>query len=980
MDIRDVLSDIIPTVGYPVAAKVLGAKVEHRVKDNVEQIIAIGAELDEDGEDAYFGIGTLIEKKRFLFDDEGSPVMATAGDGRQWHRYETRTIENTRAVRVLHLDVDVHESGMKRNKPVYPTTKDALADMQRLRAALGFPDPTIISTGSGGLHVYWLIQENLDRDTWKVLASKWRKVVTALAPTVADRHILEDCTRVYRIPGTHRHKDGTKREIKVLLRGTPMPVDDYTAKLETKLSLLGIETGLALDKAPSMVEMLGVNILPKKDKEFPPLKFEKLLKSCHVIRGAVEDQANVSEPVWRAMLMTLRLCEDPEAVHLASQHHPDYSRDATDRKVAAIKIEGPATCAHFNSITDSACAGCPHWGKITSPAQVGAEIQEAPAPTIQVVANDGGIATITLPNPPFPYKRTKDHTIVLFGEDEEDDLVPEIVCEYDMYPTHRVSDRGGQDEYTLWKVHFPLKGWEDHEFMASSLSDARKTQLDLYTKGIFVGPANIKKVHAFMIAYLHHLQKQAIEDKVFTKLGWNDENRVFVLNNKTVTKDGILTSAVNSKAFNIVPGVGTSGSLDNWKQALKFYSDARYRDQQFAFLAGFASALLPFSPIAGVVVNMDGKPGAGKTTVLHAINSVWGSSKELMLSGGKSGSTVTGRYQKLSAHNNLPVTFDEITTLSGEQASDFVHSISQGQGKQRAKGYGEMETWAAAAICTSNGSLFPKISAFKSDSAGENVRIYELYLHRQDIHTKQEADHFNRMLRENYGWAAEVFTLALVKNADKLAGLVASSIAKVDAAARIDSSERFRSALVGLVWVAGTLAKKLGLIDWNLEVMIDGAVAHLRRLREVTADYERSATDVLGEFLNSHLSSTLIVMNAGMGRLSGTADVLHEPTNQLSIRLEKDKDLLYVQIVTFKQFCAKVGADFYQIEQDLLASGVLLDKSKNKKLGSNTIHDRNQTRCWLLNNAHASMAGVSPMPVPGAVITSSTVQVGKNSP
>jgi hypothetical protein len=978
MDIREVLSDIIPTVGFPVAAKVLGAKVQHRVKDSVAEIVAVANQLDREGDDAYFGIGTLIEKRRMLFDGEGNPVMQQSDDGKtSWHKYEIRTIENTQAVRVLHLDVDVHESGLKKTKPVYPTTRDALADMQKLRASLGFPDPTIVSTGSGGLHVYWLIEENLDRDTWKVLASKWRKVVTALAPMVADRHILEDCTRVYRVPGTHRHKDGTLREIKVLLRGTPMPVADYTAKIESKMELLGISPGLSLDKAPAFLDALGTNILQKKEKDFPPLKFEKLLKSCQVIRGAVEDQANAPEPVWRAMLMTLRLCGDPEAIHLASQNHPDYSRDATDRKVAAIKVEGPATCAHFNSLTEGACAGCPHWGKITSPAQVGVEIEEAPAPTLEVVSEDGGIKVVTLSNPPFPYKRTKDHTIVLFGMDEDEDTLPEIVSEYDMYPTHRISDRAGRDEYTLWKVHFPLKGWEDHEFMASALSDTRKMYTELMTKGIFVAPANVKKVHAFMVAYLQHLQKQSIEDKVFTKLGWNDENRVFVLNNKTVTRDGVITSAMNSKAFNIVPGIGTCGTLDNWKEAMKFYDDLRYRDQQFAFLAGFASALMPFSPISGVVVNLDGKPGTGKTTVLHAINSVWGNSKDLMLSGGKSGSTVTGRYQKLAAHNNLPVTFDEITTLSGEHASDFVHSISQGQGKQRAKGYGTMETWATAAICTSNGSLFPKISAFKSDSAGENVRIYELYLSKQAIHTKAEADAFNRTIRENYGWAGEVFAQALVKNADKLPGLVASSIAKVDMIARVDSSERFRSALVGMVWVAGTLANKLGLINWNVESVINGAIGHLSRLREVTSDYDRSATDVLGEFLNSHLSSTLIVMNAGIGRLSGTADVLHEPINQLSIRLEKDKDLLYVQIVTFKQFCAKIGADFYQIEQDLLASGVLLDKNKNKKLGANTVHDRNQTRCWLINNAHVTMAGVVPLPV---LPSTMPVALAKNSP
>ena len=267
----EVLSDIIPTIGFPVAAKVLGFKIQHSVKDDVAGLLDAADRMDKGGDDAYFGIGTLIEKRRFLFDAEGHPVMQRGDDGKEWHRYEIRTAENTMAVRVLHLDVDVHASGMKKNKPVYPTTKDAIADIRRLRTELGFNDPTIIASGSGGLHVYFLIEENLDRDTWKVLASKWRKIVTALAPTIADRHILEDCTRVYRVPGSHRHKDGSKVQVKVLLRGTPMLAADYTAKLESKLALLGIAPGLSLDKAPSAISALGTNILPKKEKDFPPL-------------------------------------------------------------------------------------------------------------------------------------------------------------------------------------------------------------------------------------------------------------------------------------------------------------------------------------------------------------------------------------------------------------------------------------------------------------------------------------------------------------------------------------------------------------------------------------------------------------------------------------------------------------------------------------------------------------------------------------
>ncbi len=949
MSVTAFLSGIVPAIGFPVAAQVLASKIQHTAKDTLAEMVAAGVQMDARGNDAYFCVGTVIEKRKFLYQPDGSPIMVTGATGAPYHKYHVRTADNISHVKVLHMDVDVSASGFKSGKAVYADTVTAMQDMQRIAKDLGFPKPSIVASGSGGLHVYWLIEEDVPRDTWRALAVKWRQYIEATTPLLADTFLLDDCTRVYRIPGSHRHADGSQREVKVLVSGVAAPLASYQAKLDAAVARLNLPVTMAM---PLHLQALGSN-MPVRD--LPPLDFTTVMGRCQVLRNAYEHQEEVREPLWRAVLMTVRLCSDKDAVHWVSMKHPDYSYAAVEKKVADISVEGAATCSLLESLTNG-CTGCPLKGKVNSPASMASAVVPAPAPSTTVVTPAGPVQ-VPLPNPPFPYSRTAQGKIVMQGKDEDGLPFTEIISEYDMYPTHRISDRDADDEYTLWQIHYPVKGWESAEIMSSSFYDTKKLHGTLLRKGVYIMPGDIKKVHSFMVAYLKHLQQQAREDKRYAKLGWNDAGEVFVLNNRISTAAGTTTSTADSSAFNVVRGVGTAGTLDGWKAAMAFYDDPRYVAHQFCCLASLASPLMQFTGFAGVVLNMDGKPGAGKTTVLHAVNSVWGNSAELLLSGGKSGSTVTGRYQKLAAHNNLPVTLDEITTLSGEEASALVHAGSQGMGKQRAKGYGDAETWCTILETTSNGSLYHKISTFKDDADGENVRIFEVYMQSLGIHSKYQADEFNLALRQNYGWAGQVYADALVKNKARLPALVRNFMVDIDARANVDSSERFRSALVAVVGAAGSIAKKLGLLTWDMDAVVDWGVQHIRSLRTVTASYHATAMDSLGDFLDEHANDTLVVMNASKSALSlGSADILREPRGKLLVRHEADTGQIFIQVRAIRTYCGKIGADFRLIQTELEALGVLTATDRVKTLGSHTPFEKTPSRCWVIDTNHVAVS------------------------
>ena len=88
------------------------------------------------------------------------------------------------------------------------------------------------------------------------------------------------------------------------------------------------------------------------------------------------NQAEVSEPMWRAGLSIAKFCVDGgKAAHAISKHHPDYNEHDTMRKMDLIK--GPYLCAKFDEYNPDVCKDCPNFGKIKSPIVLGQKIREA---------------------------------------------------------------------------------------------------------------------------------------------------------------------------------------------------------------------------------------------------------------------------------------------------------------------------------------------------------------------------------------------------------------------------------------------------------------------------------------------------------------------------------------------------------------------------------------------------------------------------
>ena len=102
--------------------------------------------------------------------------------------------------------------------------------------------------------------------------------------------------------------------------------------------------------------------------KLPPPDTESVLKECNFLQWCSTHPAEVTEPVWYAMLsVTARLDNGAQLSHKMSEGHPGYDKAETDDKIKqALDASGPRRCSNIDSLW-SGCHKCAHHGKIKSP-------------------------------------------------------------------------------------------------------------------------------------------------------------------------------------------------------------------------------------------------------------------------------------------------------------------------------------------------------------------------------------------------------------------------------------------------------------------------------------------------------------------------------------------------------------------------------------------------------------------------------------
>lgn len=286
-----------------------------------------------------------------------------------------RTIANALYRRAFCFDIDAGAAKFeKHGDKVYPSQSDAVTALMRWVSSSNIRPAWVVSSGAG-LHAYFLLNEDTAVAAWLPVAKALKAMALAQGLRI-DPAVTSDAARILRPPGTLHNSGAT---VTVLASG------DQTYTLDR---LAAATAGFAPSPAP--VREKSANAIFLERPIGPPRVLAKITKHCAAMAHAVGSKGDVAEPYWRAMLGVIKFTVDGvDAAHAASEGHPEYDFDLTQRKYDGW-TGGPSLCATFEAENPQACANCRYKGKFKSPIVLGElndeeaaarpEIKAAPAP------------------------------------------------------------------------------------------------------------------------------------------------------------------------------------------------------------------------------------------------------------------------------------------------------------------------------------------------------------------------------------------------------------------------------------------------------------------------------------------------------------------------------------------------------------------------------------------------------------------------
>lgn len=874
--------------------------------------------------------------------------------------YEVRSHQNMLRAKALFLDLDVGDDPRK-----YPNQAAAVAGLIQFCTAVGLPKPMLVSSGRG-VHVYWVLDDSIPSDEWRGLAAQLKQL-TAHYGLKADPMRTTDSASVLRVAGTLHLKDRENPlKVKVLTPGVVVNRGDMAQRLKLAVEGLGLTVRTPVSAVPDGFDELGSNT--SKTYDGPLVSIRALGQSCAQVREFVRSRGAVPEPTWYAMIQLLRFVEDGQA--WAHRISTGGFAATIDNKFAQLadKGVGPTSCQTIADRCGSdLCRACPHWERVKTPL-VAARMRDAAPPPAPPLHSTPEEAPVVLPDPPEPFRRLKTGQIVKDITGPDGDPMTVVIYDHDLYPVRRMVDVTREVEQMCWCVHLPHTEPKEFALDAAALYRLDGLGAQLASQGIYVTPGRLREVQEYMTAYIKRLQDMARASDTASALGWHDNFTRFVLPDKTLTASGATRSFLTAAAQASATSVEKAGTLQRQLELLRFYGHPSYAPNQIIVLGSLAAPLLHMTGHAGVVVNGSGAAGASKSTSLYTGAGLWAHPLRFPLNGTAHGATQKARAQRMVTMGSLPVCVDEITHMAPKEAQELVMAVTQPEGRktlmrdgtERKGASGEKST---IMICTANSSLHSLLAHENAAGTAGSMRVFEVRMAPQVIHTKAQADDYLHDLREHYGHVGELFVAHVLRNYAAIADRVRAKVREIDAHARIAQAERFWSATIATIIVAGEVAREMHLLSYDTAHLQKWALSQqMPVMRKVVQQQYAGAGTVLADYLEHIAGGTLVTRKTG-----DNVHVLRMPTGAIMAELHDDMRLLTVLRGPFKEYCARRGADSARVIEELSGmDGLILQTDTRRVLGRGTEYQKVASTCFVVNLNHKDATGAASLSlVPG---------------
>ena len=862
----------------------------------------------------------------------------------------SRSAKNTLRQRSFWLDLDCD--------PEKATLGQAYADKQSAIAGLGnflratkLPVPALVDSGHG-YHLYWPLTQSITSDQWRQISARLVTICQQYG-LIADHHRTKDLASILRVPGTYNRKHGGS--LPVELKYFPKPVDPITFAKQVIALAPVAEVAQSAPQALPEVDYSGLSFSNDftDTSKLPDRGWKQLVIKCRQVR----EMASSPYPAWMLAARTiLHTTGGASMVHALSKLGPKYDPYTTDKLINSLQSSteyGAALCSSFETHCAEKCKGCPYRGKLKSPISLAElavpETVTMPAAKVDTMDLSGGEIALgdaedTVDVHPF----SSDRFSVVPGKGvyaalESKDGTPYNTCisTIEIYiHTLCIDNTQGlvpKRTYIMRKIA-PGCAPVDIPFAIEDALGAGKLETWLAQCGMLPLPANRKLFFEFMNTYIASVQNNLPEVYVRNHFGWDKwTDRAtgksypsFIVGNKMFTAEGEKAVRLDERSADIAKKLGSRGSLAEWKKVPALYKTLDQKFAQLLMCTAFGAPLMQFG--RGTATNVaynfwDINGGKGKSSILKAIASVWGDPQQMLM--GRT-DTTSARFQHFAVFRNLPVLIDEITGMRDSDAATLLYDIVNGREKARSTvtgtGLAQSGHWDTIAVFTANQSMYEALKDYRAQTSATCMRVIEAVCDFKDYSNTEMQYVINDAMtaaRDNYGLAGQAFIKFLMTQ-PKATETVAQCAERFATKYAKASDERFWLYGMAIPLYAGRIAKALGLIDYDMDALEQYCIEELLpSLRAKVKSDKPSSTNLLMEFLNDNLSSTLIVAahnrktyaqlkQQGLIKTTTFEDasdpfVVKLPRDKLLIRRELDTGTTYVAVGALTFWCKNRG-------------------------------------------------------------------------
>ena len=947
MDAAEFLSLVLARTGFPcivTPAPYKGKGFWHHPASSIEAAVKIALHQHTMQRDVFFAVGTLKE-----------PDVVDPDTGKKSYR----TAANINCWKCWIADLDIGTNSPKK----YPSQAEAITHLSRFCKDTGLPIPMLVSSGYG-VHAYWICDAAIPADVWQKVAIRFKALLAAYG-VLADSSRTSDVASILRVVGTSNFKDpANPKPVKLLRRQTHLTTaKTFLEQVLQASKTLNVVPPLALQWTPTD----NNSGLGSFDIESPPSELSPIITKCNQIRTFVLAKGDVPETHWYRALQLVKFCkhgntEGEELAQKLSTGYPGYSHAETAERLRRLATRKPTLCKTFEDANSEGCADCPHRGHIRSPIVFGMVTAEAEAPTMTIQHRDGNIEEVEIPKPPLPWVRTAEKKL---GRKTKDPQTGheyiEIFYDYDIYPTKRMIDESTGTELYYFRSYLPKDGWREYPISPSMVYDSRSLFQTMAERGVMPSVKNKEILAAYMLSYMKELQVLKQAESIYSQMGWKKDNSEFISGDTSYKSDGTNIRIKVAEGYtSLLDNFESKGDLKTWVSITDLYNTPHHEDFGLALMAGFGAPMFCHTGFEGGVFSLNGASGAGKSTILSVIHSIYGKPKCNVLLRKDTGNS---KAAVLSAYNNLPVTLDEITTIGGEEASQLVFDVTDGRDKQRLNSDASLKasirTWGLILFTTTNRSLPQLVLAFKPEASGEMMRILERRVDALDQQEYAQARKKFEPLNDNYGIAGPILLSWYASNLPEAIRLLNGFTDRLSDAVGGLVPERFWLSMCGTALLGCYVGKLLGLHNFEVETVFTHCCRVVLESRIATAGHTKRSIDVLVDFVNHSLGGMLIVHESAK---AGQVEVRSGPKfGELIIRNELVSKRMFIDYSALLSYCNKRGHDFNNMQKELIQSKVVLRPDAEKGLGDGTDFAGGKTKVWVVDTESPLMSGVIPL-------------------